>query len=240
MAEASGKALSAFGKLATIAVIAVMFALGLVGTVYLSLRSPEIQVPDVVSKSYTDGTAVLAKAGLDISERAQRYKPDVQPGMILDQTPHAGEVVKSGQTIRVVVSRGPREGEQVAAADAPDEKKGEGANESKNDNAGKSSDSSNKNENQNRERRNKNANKNTNSNANSNANNRNAGNANGANNNAAQRNTNSNLNRNANRGLVINGNNAAANANRNRNANSRNANANSGRTNSNANRRPNF
>ena len=229
---------SAFGKLGAAAAVAAVFAFGLLATVYLSIRSPEIQVPEVINKSYTDGEATLEKAGLDIRERAQRYKPDVQPGIILDQSPRAGETIKAGQTIAVVVSRGPKDGEQP-----PPVVEDEGA---KNDNAKANQNSgadSNKNENANRERP-KNTNRNTNRNSNVNANA--AANLNGNRNaNAANtRNANLNANRgaNSNRGLNTN-----ANANRPRtttNTNARNANAAPTRNTSparpaaNANRRP--
>lgn len=229
------KILSAFGKLGIVALIAVAFAFGLLMTVYLSLRSPNIQVPDVVNQSYVDGEKTLGKAGLDIRERAKRYKPDVPAGVILDQSPHAGEIVKGGQTIAVVVSRPPKEGEQppheAAPEETPDEKVSRDAGDSKN-------------ENQNANRR-KNTNANTNKNANGNLNanahaNQNAGNRNASNANARNSNSgNANLsgNRNANQGR--NGNANQQNHNRNTNANTRNANAGARGTNSNANRRPN-
>jgi hypothetical protein len=208
---------SAFGKLGAAAVIAAVFAFGLLATVYLSIRSPEIQVPEVVNKSYTEGEATLEKAGLDIRERAQRYKPDVQPGIILDQSPRAGEIIKAGQTIAVVVSRGPREGEQPPPAEGDEGKKDEGAkdNDAKaNENSGADS---NKNENANRERpRNKNRNANRNANAanlNGNANNRNG---------ASARNSNQNANRGANSNRTLNTNTNASRP-RTTNANTRNA-----------------
>lgn len=207
MALTSGKILSAFGKLGILAVIAVAFGIGLIGTVYLSLRSPEIQVPDVVNQSYVDGETTLGKTGLGIRERAKRYKPDVRAGIILDQSPRPGEVVKAGQTIAVVVSREPKEGEKPPSEE--EEKKPQDANAQKNTNEGAASENAPaKNENQNRERRGKNTNKNTN--AGKNANNQNSNNGN--------RNTgNANTNRNSN----------GANANRNRNTNARpNTNAN--------------
>jgi hypothetical protein len=202
---------SAFGKLGAAAAVAAVFALGLLATVYLSIRSPEIQVPEVVNKSYSDGEATLEKAGLDIRERAQRYKPDVQPGIILDQSPRAGETIKAGQTIAVVVSRGPKEGEQPPPAEGEDGPKNDNAKANANSAA-----ASNKNENTNRERP-KNTNRNTNRNANSNA----ATNLN-ANRNANTRNSNLNANRGANSNRTLNAN---ANTNRPRPANTRNANA---------------
>ena len=154
--------LSAFGKLGIVALIAVAFAFGLLTTVYLSLRSPNIQVPDVAGKTYLDGEKALSKAGLDIRERAKRFKPDVPPGVILDQSPHAGEIIKAGQTVAVVVSRAPKEGEQppdeAVAQERREERGTEGLDENRNQNSNR------------RKPTNKNANGNLNSNANANSN----------------------------------------------------------------------
>jgi beta-lactam-binding protein with PASTA domain len=154
---AFGRILSAFGKLGIVALIAVAFAFGLLTTIYISLRSPNIQVPDVSGKTYFDGEKVLSKSGLDIRERAKRYKPDVPPGVILDQSPHAGETVKEGQTVAVVVSRAPKEGEQPPDETVAEERKTERGTEGLDEN---------RNTNSNRR---KPANKNANANANSNA-----------------------------------------------------------------------
>lgn len=228
--------LSAFGKLGFVALIAVAFAFGLVSTIYLSLRSPDIPVPEVVNQSYFDGEKTLARAGLDIRERAKRYKPGVEPGRILDQSPRAGEVIKAGQTVAVVVSRAPKEGEkppdEAVAEERREERGTEGLDQNKNQNT-----------NANRRRntnRNTNGNTNANSSANSNA---------GANTNAGGREQNSNnggaANRNSNAARPSN-----ANAQRPRNSNQSPTNSNSRprtttTTNSarpagtNANRRPN-
>ena len=220
---AFGRILSAFGKLGIVALIAVAFAFGLLTTVYLSLRSPNVQVPDVTNKSYPDGEKALGKAGLDISQRATRYKPDVPPGIILDQTPHAGEVVKGGQVVRVVVSRAPKEGETPPNEAVAEERRTERGTEALTEN---------RNQNANRRRNtNRNANANAGANANLNANagaentrNENAGNANLPGNHNAVQNRNSN---------------AAANTNRSRNSNAGVRPTNTGRpAGANANRRP--
>ena len=194
--------LSAFGKLGVVALIAVAFAFGLLTTIYLSLRSPNMQVPEVVNQTYYDGEKTLAKAGLDIRERAKRYKPGVEPGVILDQSPRSGEVVKAGQTVAVVVSRAPKEGEKP-----PDE----AVIEERREERGTAALNANGNQNANRRRNtNRNANANANSNAGANANsgansNRSAGNGN------ANAPRNSNLN--ANTGRPRNSNAAPLNAN---------------------------
>jgi hypothetical protein len=229
--------LSAFGKLGVVALIAVAFAFGLLTTIYLSLRSPNIQVPEVVNQSYFDGEKTLSKAGLDIRERAKRYKPDVQPGIILDQSPHAGEVVKAGQTIAVVVSRAPKEGEKPPDETVAQERREERGTEALDEN---------RNQNTNRRRntnRNTNGNQNANSSANGNSATGNNGNRRGEN--ADSGNTSLPGNRNANSARNSNLNsNSARNRNSNlgaRNSNAPARNANSGRpSGANANRRPNL
>ena len=208
---AFGRILSAFGKLGIVALIAVAFAFGLLTTIYISLRSPNIQVPDVVNKTYLDGEKVLSKSGLDIRERAKRYKPEVPPGVILDQSPHSGETVKEGQTIAVVVSRAPKEGEQPPDETVAEERKTERGTEGLDEN---------RNTNSNRRKptnRNTNGNSNSaaNSNAsgNSNANGGNANNKNANNKNANNKNFNGSLNTNARRTLNTNTNARPANSN---------------------------
>jgi beta-lactam-binding protein with PASTA domain len=203
---AFGRILSAFGKLGIVALIAVAFAFGLLTTIYISLRSPNIQVPDVVNKTYLDGEKVLSKSGLDIRERAKRYKPEVPPGVILDQSPHSGETVKEGQTIAVVVSRAPKEGEQppdeTVAEERKTERGTEGLDENRNTNSNR------------RKPANRNANGNSNSNASANSNaaaNSNGGNAN--NKNSGNKNFNGSLNTNARRTLNTNTNARPANSN---------------------------
>jgi hypothetical protein len=216
VASTVSRILSAFSRLAVVAVIAIAFTLGLVATVYLSLRSPKIQVPDIVNKPFLDGETTLEQAGLSMRERARRYKPDVPPGVILDQSPRAGEVVKAGQTVAVVISRARKEGEQPPSEEVAEERKREETGETRNTNESS--------KNENRERRNRNKNSNANANANANIN----GNVGAQNSGAANRNLsdvtprNTNLGSNANRGPNANRN-ANEGARQSRNANSRSA-----------------
>lgn len=191
--------LSALGKLGTVALILIAFAFGLAATVYLSLRSPEVQVPDLSGKSYAEGQSASEAAGLSLRERARRYKPGADPGVILDQSPRGGEVVKKGQTIAVVVSRAPKEGEAIESAEVPEQKQPEEGSGDKKD------DSSDDNENQNRERRRP---RNSNSNASRNSNNSNS---------SVNLNRNANANRPGANNRNANNRNASAGANRNRN-----------------------
>lgn len=225
--------LAVLGKISILGLILCAFAFGLAGTVYLSLRSPSVTVPDVTTKTFAEGESALEQAGLSIRERAKRYKSDVKPGVILDQFPRVGEVVKQGQTVAVIVSRAAREGE------AP---QGDEIVEGEEEKAETSS-AEVLNENQNRPKRKTNRNTNANtSNANGgNSSTQNTGNANTG---VGESNSNRVVNQNSSNRNANTGRNPNANDNRGRNANNRNSNSGSGRNanagrNGNSNRRPN-
>jgi PASTA domain-containing protein len=182
--------------------IAIVFVFGLGTTVFLSLRSPEVKVPDITGKERNEAEAVLGKAGLNFRVRAYRPSKDLKADVVLFQLPRAGEVVKVGQTVAMDLSRPAKEGE---APEAVPEKSAEPTPENQNTNEAPA--------NENKPRPNRNTNRNANENANANnrnANrtpaNRNANNSN-ANNSNANANTNRPANANTNRPpLIINNN----------------------------------
>lgn len=221
------RAFSALGKLGIIVAIAIAFFAGLLGTIYYSLRSREVNVPNIVGKDVLEGEEALDRDGLNMRRRAFRYSPNAKPNTILDQSPHAGEIVKVGQTVAVVVSRASaKEGEDSVPSSSEDTV----ASEEKNTNT---ESSTSKNENENSNKSNKNTrNKNSNNSNNSNANNSNV-NRNSSANNANNRNAN---NRNANSG-VANANRGTTNSNPNTNSGTRNQNSGRNNTNSNSNNR---
>jgi hypothetical protein len=159
-------ALSALRRLAIVIAIAIIFVLGLATTVYLSLRSPEVKVPDVIGKDRFEAERVLGDAGLNFRVRATRPSNEVNANTVLFQLPHGGEVVKAGQTVAMDISRGVKEGESseaVVPEKSPEEKPANtndnNANNSNNDNKPKR-----------KKDANKNANANDNANRNANAN----------------------------------------------------------------------
>jgi beta-lactam-binding protein with PASTA domain len=161
-------------RIAIVIGIAIAFSLGLVGAIYLSLRSSETRVPDIVGKDRTSAENTISDAGLNFRVRAERATSEAKPGTVLIQLPHAGELVKVGQTVAVDISRPTKDGESSTPANA-------NANASP-----QSSPSENNNSAANNSNANANKRKPTNRNANDNLN----GNAN--------RTTNRNQNRNAN------------------------------------------
>lgn len=179
--------------------IAVVFMFGLATTVYLSLRSPEVKVPEVVGKDRFEAERVLGDAGLNFRVRATRPNSEMNADTVLFQLPRAGEMVKVGQTVAMDISRKAKEGEASETVVPEKSPEATSANENTNDSPA----------NENKPRRNRNTNKNDNTNQNSNTNNRNANrNVNSGNTNRSNANANrspANANSNANRSVNANG-----------------------------------
>ncbi len=195
MNTASG-AISTLRRLSIAAAIAILFLFGLATTVYLSLRSPEVMVPDVMGKDRFEAERVLGNAGLNFRVRATRPS-QLKADTVLFQMPRGGEVVKAGQTVAMDISRPVKDGESSPAPvpeTTPEEK---ADNRNTNDAAAANED---------RPKRNKNTNKNANENSNANTGNRNAN----SNRPATNKNANSG---NSNKATNLNSNRPPANAN---------------------------
>jgi beta-lactam-binding protein with PASTA domain len=218
------QALTALKRFLIVVGIAIAFTFGLLGAIYLSLRSSETKVPDILGKDRLSAENTISSAGLNFRVRATRPSSDAKPDTVLIQLPHAGEIVKVGQTVAVDISRPTKEGETSTSANANDNSNTDKNQENVNAN------NSNTNSNDNKQKK-KAANKNANDNLNANANTNRLANRN--------RNTNTNGNANANANRATNGNVNAKPAGTpvHSNLNS-NTNANRGAVNSNTSRRP--
>jgi hypothetical protein len=179
---------SVFRSIAIVIAIAIVFLFGVATTVYLSLRSPEVQVPDVVGKNRFDAEKILADADLKFRVRATRPSTEAQPDTVMFQLPRAGEVVKTGQTVAMDISRVAKAGESSEKV-TPDEPA-----ENRNTNS-----AANTNENKPKRPRPKNTNENANANGNTNGNTNKAINANRANANTGAANANATPRSNVNR-----------------------------------------
>ena len=85
--------LSVFRSIAIVLAIGIVFLFGVATTVYLSLRSPEVKVPDVVGKNRFDAERILADADLKFRVRATRPSNEAQPDTVMFQLPRAGVCV---------------------------------------------------------------------------------------------------------------------------------------------------
>ena len=96
--------ISGLGKLAIVGVLLAAFFGGMAVVVVMSLSGSEIRVPEIVGKDFVQSEKELAALGLKIRKRADRVSTE-QMNTVLEQLPKAGETVKSGQWISVVVSK---------------------------------------------------------------------------------------------------------------------------------------
>lgn len=160
----TSQALTALKRILIVVGIAVAFTLGLLGAIYLSLRSSETKVPDIIGQDRMSAENTISSAGLNFRVRATRPTSEAKPDTVLIQLPHAGEIVKVGQTVAVDISRSTKEGESStptnANANANTEKKSES------DNSNNSNSTANSNDKPKRKPANTNANDNLNGNSN--------------------------------------------------------------------------
>jgi hypothetical protein len=214
------QALMALKRIAIVIGIAIAFTLGLFGAIYLSLRSSETRVPDIVGKDRAAAEDTISSAGLNFRVRATRPTSEAKPDTVLIQLPHAGEIVKVGQTVAVDISRPTKEGESSTTSSSNTNT--DAGNKSETGNSNNSNANANGNSNDNKAKRkpaNKNANDNLNGNANRPANqNRNANRATNGNANANPAGTPARTNENSNSTPRGNANRSNTNVNSNRRA----------------------
>jgi hypothetical protein len=106
------KSASAFGKLLVVVVLAGTFVVGLFTVIYLRLQGEEMKVPEIVGKDFVESERELADLGLRIKKRADRPSTE-KLNTVIEQLPKAGETVKTGQMILVVISKGGAEGDET-------------------------------------------------------------------------------------------------------------------------------
>lgn len=160
----TSQALTALKRILIVVGIAVAFTLGLLGAIYLSLRSSETKVPDIIGKDRMSAENTISSAGLNFRVRATRPTSEAKPDTVLIQLPHAGEIVKVGQTVAVDISRSTKEGESSTPANANANANTEKKSES--DNSNNSNSTANSNDKPKRKPANTNANDNINGNSN--------------------------------------------------------------------------
>lgn len=106
------KGASALKKLILLAVLAVAFLFGMAGVVYMSLQGSEVKVPEITGKVLGEGEDELGHLGLKIKKRADRASSE-PVDTVIEQSPKAGETVKTGQVIYVVTSNGASGADQL-------------------------------------------------------------------------------------------------------------------------------
>jgi len=161
--SATPKILTVLKRIFIVIGIFIAFTLGLLGAIYLSLRSSETRVPDIVGKDRMSAENTISSAGLNFRVRATRPTSEAKPDTVLIQLPHAGEIVKVGQTVAVDISRPGAETESSTTTKTNSESTNKQVEQTNNSNSDES------NTNDNKEKK-KTTNRNTNDNLNVNSN----------------------------------------------------------------------
>jgi hypothetical protein len=95
-----------FKSLLTIALLAGAFFVGALTITFLAVRGRTVAVPNVVGKSKEAARAEFDEAGLRMGVKSEAYNERMPAGAVTDQSPSAGTIVKTGQMVRVSISRG--------------------------------------------------------------------------------------------------------------------------------------
>ena len=111
----ASKGISALSKLVFVGILLAAFTAGMAGVVYMSLSGRELSVPEIVGKDFVESEKELAALGLKIKRRADRPSTE-KVNTVLEQLPKAGETVKTGQMILVVVSKAGLAGDEVPSS----------------------------------------------------------------------------------------------------------------------------
>lgn len=94
-----------WGNLGAMAAVVVVLAVAVkVGIDLYTHHGESIPVPNIMHMRYADATRVLDDLGLDIEVTDTGYVKKLPPGCILEQTPAAGERVKSGHVVYVTIN----------------------------------------------------------------------------------------------------------------------------------------
>jgi len=89
---------------AMVIVVALLVAAVWVGLNIYTRHGEEIRVPDVRSKSMVDARHMLEAQGLVVEVTDTGYVRGLAADCVLEQTPEAGEMVKSGHRISLIVN----------------------------------------------------------------------------------------------------------------------------------------
>ena len=110
------KLLTWLGRAAYVGLLGVVFVLAAYASFSVFVRSGVTSIPKVQGYPEEGARAMLSDQGLEIvhDHEEDRYDPLIATGMVLDQRPRSGTLVKRGSAVQLVLSRGPH---QVAVPD---------------------------------------------------------------------------------------------------------------------------
>ncbi len=94
-------------RLLTLAVLVIAFFLSAGLVIYLAYGGREVKVPELAGKSQTEAQSELSGLGLRMRVTNNAPSEKVAADQISEQDPKPGITVKTGQSVRVILSSGP-------------------------------------------------------------------------------------------------------------------------------------
>ena len=73
---------------------------------YLAVRGRTVEVPNVIGKSREAARQELDESGLRMNVKNEAPNDKTPKDAVIDQSPSAGKIVKTGQIVRVTLSLG--------------------------------------------------------------------------------------------------------------------------------------
>ncbi len=102
-------------KLSRLASLSLMIAILIVAAIFsamtamrVAIRGREVVVQDLKGKTEVEARQILEKNGLILRVSQTRFTPGVPEGRIVEQNPPKGTSLKTGRSVKVLVSRGER------------------------------------------------------------------------------------------------------------------------------------
>jgi PASTA domain len=94
-------------RLLTLAVLVMAFFLSAILVIYFAYGGREVKVPELAGKSQTEAQGELSGLGLRMRVTTSAPSEKVAADQISEQEPKPGVTVKTGQSVRVILSSGP-------------------------------------------------------------------------------------------------------------------------------------
>ncbi|HWQ36891.1 MAG TPA: PASTA domain-containing protein [Blastocatellia bacterium] len=93
-------------RLLTIAALVAAFLLSAGIVIYFAYGGREVKVPELIGRTQTEAQSELEGLGLRLRVTTSAPSDKVGADRISEQDPHPGMVVKTGQSVRVIISSG--------------------------------------------------------------------------------------------------------------------------------------
>lgn len=95
-----------YGKMLIGAVMAIIVVLGAWFTLHAFNESNKVTIPTLIGKTQQEATKLIQDAGLKLGDVTEQASDSVEAGKVISSSPASSTIVKKGDTVQLVVSKG--------------------------------------------------------------------------------------------------------------------------------------